>query len=181
MTPILASITDTAANLIHQFGINLPGFLMQVASFLIVFGSLYWFAIRPVLSVMDQRAKLLAESLRNAEEVKRRLADTEQECTEILRKAHRDAAAVHAEAKADAKDLLEKAAQDAVKRTEDAMARAQEAIAFEKQRMVQEVRTEIATLVVAASGRLLQKELSDAERSRLNQAAAREVAALSSN
>ena len=55
------------------------------------------------------------------------------------------------------------------------LAKAQQVIELEKKKMLAEARTEIAHLVVETTQRVLAKELSEADRSRYNESAAREL------
>ena len=55
------------------------------------------------------------------------------------------------------------------------LAKAQQAIELEHKKMLADARVEIARLVVTTTQRVLAKELSEAERARYNEAAAREL------
>ena len=64
---------------------------------------------------------------------------------------------------------------EAVEKANSLIGKAQEAIQLEKNKIMAEARTEIARLVVATTQRVLAKDLTDAERSRFNESAAREL------
>jgi F-type H+-transporting ATPase subunit b len=91
------------------------------------------------------------------------------------KRAQAEATKVIDEARKTAKEFLDKQTQESSAKASEILAKAQQAIEFEKKKMLAEARTEIARLVVATTQRVLAKELSEADRSRYNEAAAREV------
>jgi F-type H+-transporting ATPase subunit b len=79
------------------------------------------------------------------------------------------------EARKTAKEFAERETAAATERANGIITKAQQAIELEHRKMLDQARGEIARLVVATTQRVLAKELSDAERSRYNDAAAREL------
>jgi F-type H+-transporting ATPase subunit b len=79
------------------------------------------------------------------------------------------------EARKQAKEFLDKQTQESAAKANDILAKAQEVIELEKRKMLADARGEIAKLVVEITERVLSKQLSDADRSRYNDAAAREL------
>ena len=63
----------------------------------------------------------------------------------------------------------------AIEKANAILAKAQAAIELEKKKMLAEARSEISRLVVATTQKVLARELSDADRSRYNDAAAKEL------
>ena len=61
---------------------------------------------------------------------------------------------------------------------EEMRKRAEESNELERQKMLTEVRQEIARLVVMTSGKVLQRELGEEEKARLDKAAAAEISRL---
>ena len=159
----------------EKFGLEPRYVIIQAVSFLIVLAVLYKFGIKPTIATMDERAEKIGAGLKYAEQMKAQLATTQQQTEATLREAQQKAQAVIAEAQKTAKVLADKQQQDAVEQAAALITKAQAAIELEKRKMLAEARTEIARLVVATTQRVLAKELSDAERSRYNDAAAREL------
>ena len=60
--------------LARTFGVDWPHLIAQMISFCIVCFLLYRFAYRPVLRMLADRRRLIAESLVNADKVKAELA-----------------------------------------------------------------------------------------------------------
>ena len=159
----------------HTFGLNLPAVIGQIVNFCIVAYVLWRFAFKPVLATLDERQKKIADGLRYAEETNARLDAAQQETAETLKKAQSEAAAIIEQARKASKELAERETAAATARAGELISKAQQAIDLEKQKMLAEARTEIARLVIATTQRVLSKELNDADRSRYNEAAAREL------
>lgn len=164
------------AEIAGQFGVSLQTLVAQVINFLIVAIALYFFAVKPVVATLDQRQKTIADGLQYAEDMKVQLAKAEQERAETIKKATLDAQRILAEARDQAKDLLDRKTNEAAAKAESIIHKAHEAIDVERNKMLSEVRQEVARLVVATSGKVLSRELSDQERSRFGEVAARELA-----
>ncbi len=158
-----------------QFGIEGKYLLMQVISFSILAFVLYRFFFKPVLATVDERAKKIAVGLQYAEETKAQLANAQQEATVIIKQAQVDATKFIEEARKSAKEFSERETAAATERANALITKAQQAIDLEHKKMLDQARTEIARLVVTTTQRVLAKELSDADRTRYNEAATREL------
>jgi F-type H+-transporting ATPase subunit b len=164
------------AEIAGQFGVSLQTLVAQVINFLIVAVALYYLAVKPVVATLDQRQKTISDGLQYAEDMKLQLAKAEQERAETIKKATLDAQRILAEAREQAKDLLDRKTNEAAAKAESIIHKAHEAIDVERSKMLSEVRQEVARLVVATSGKVLSRELSEQERSRFGEVAARELA-----
>lgn len=163
------------SELAGQFGVNWKFLVAQVVNFCIVAFLLYKFAFKPVLSSLDERQKKIAEGLQYAEEMKHKLADAEKQHKETLKEAQQSAQKIIAEAKESSKEILDRQTQDAVVKAEDILEKAQESIELEHSKMLSEVRSEIARLVVQTTVKVLRKELSEDEKSDYSDSAAKEL------
>jgi F-type H+-transporting ATPase subunit b len=159
----------------HDFGLSLPFFLAQVVNFCVVAVILWKFAFKPVLSTLDERKKKIADGLRYTDEMKAKLEAVQQESAASAKRAQSEATRIIEEARKSAKEFFEKQTQETAAKAGDILAKAEQAIELEKKKMLSEARTEIARLVVETTQRVLSKELSDADRSRYNESAAREL------
>jgi F-type H+-transporting ATPase subunit b len=57
----------------RTFGVDWPQLIAQIISFCIVCALLYRFAYRPVLAMLEERRRRIAEGLANAENIKAEL------------------------------------------------------------------------------------------------------------
>jgi F-type H+-transporting ATPase subunit b len=159
----------------QDFGISVPFILAQVLNFSVVAFVLWRFAFKPVLATLDERQKKIAAGLQYTEDMKAKLEAIQQESAASAKKAQAEASRIIDEARKSAKEFLEKQTQESAAKANDILVRAQQVIELEKRKMLAEARTEIARLVVETTQRVLSKELSEGDRSRYSEAAAREL------
>ena len=184
MLPLLIATAEAAqhaageAGIIEKFGIEPKFVLMQVISFLILFGVLYKFGIKPTVATMEERNQKIASGLKYAEEMQAKLAAAQQESAQIIRAAQLDAQKAIDEARKAAKDFADKQQAEAVQRAADLLTKAQQAIELEHRKMLDQARGEISRLVVATTERVLAKKLTDADRIAYNETATKELSAL---
>jgi len=151
--------------LLHNLGIDGRLLLAQLINFIILLAVLYKFAYGPVLKMLEERTKKIEKGLKDAEESQKKLAEISEK-----------EAAVLVEARKNAQQIIKKSEESAVKNAEDIVAlakeqsdrlleQAQKQIEQEKAKIMAEVKTEIAGLVVAATGKIIGEKL-DAEKDR---------------
>lgn len=167
---------DSLLNTLNGLGFDWRLMLIQTVNFGIVAFVLYRFGFKPVLRTMDERQQKIADGLQYAEEMKEKLAEAERKHQEILRKAQHEAQQVVAEARTSAKDFYDRQTQEAATKVEQMLERGRQANELEHQRMLADLRQEVARLVVQTSAKVLRKELTPAEASSLNSRAAKELA-----
>lgn len=175
----LAAATDhgdgAITRIIHDLGLNWPQLIAQMVNFAVVAFLLYRFAVRPILATIDQRQKNIADGLRYADEMKAKLADAEKQHAETLKRAAGEAQKIIDDARASAKELLDRETRATAEKTQQMLARAEEAIALERRKMLADAREEIARLVALTTQRVLNRELTPDERTRYTESAAREL------
>src|SRR3954469_6143481 len=127
-----------------HFGVEPKFLVMQVISFLILFGVLYFFGIKPTIATMEERNKKIADGLKHAEETAARLAAAQTESTAIIKAAQLDAQKAIDEARKAAKEFGDKQQAEAIARAADMLTKAQQAIELEHKKMLEQARGEIA-------------------------------------
>ncbi|HTL68606.1 MAG TPA: F0F1 ATP synthase subunit B [Lacunisphaera sp.] len=162
----------------EHFGVEPKFIVFQIISFLILFGVLYKFGIKPTISTMEERNRKIEAGLKNAEETQVRLAAAAQESAQIIKQAQLDAQKLVDEARRSAKDFADKQQVEAVQRGADLIEKARQATELEHKKMLEQARTEISRLVVTTTERVLAKKLSDADRAAYNDTATKELSAL---
>ena len=165
-------ISELAGN----FGISWPTLVAQMVNFCIVAFVLYKFAVKPISATLDQRQQKIADGLQYAEEMKVQLAAAERERAEKIKEAAVAAQAILAESREQSKEMIEQKTQEAAAQAEAIIRKASEATELERQKMLSDVRQEVARLVVATSATVLSRDLSDAEKQAFSDSAAKELA-----
>ena len=125
---------------------------------------------------MEEREKQISDGLRFAEEVKIKLEDAERKHTETLKEASEEAQKTIASAREQAKSFEDQLRKDAEARAEDIVRKAREQMQLERQTLVAEARQEFAQLVVETATKVLDRELSDDEKTRFSESASKELA-----
>ena len=171
------SFFASIGNDLGQLGVDWPHFIAQVISFLIVAGLLFKFAYTPILNVLEERSKRIAEGLANAEKIKQELARTEAARQEVLNQANLQANKLIEEARAAAARVQEQETRKAIAAAEQIVARAREAAAQDHARMLAELKREVGRLVVETAAKVTGKILTLEDQRRLAEEANRQLAA----
>ena len=167
----LASLADTGEKIINQFGIDYPLLIAQCINFIIVASAIWFFAFKRILSTIKDREKQIADSLKNADKIKLELEQTQQKQQDTLNEASMEAKKTVSVAQEQAKSLLEAQKEEARQEAEAIIAKAKSAMELERQNVLNDARQEIASLVILATSRVLDRELNDDERKRFTEQA----------
>ena len=173
----LTDLANTGRQVAEQFGLDWPHFIAQCISFGIVAFLLHRFAYKPVLKVLEERRQRIAEGLKNAEQIKKELANAQSKAQEIMNQAGAQATRMIEEARAAAAKVQEQETQKAIAAARDIVEKAREATEAEHARMLADLRREVGRLVVATTGKVVGKVLTPEEQQRLAEEANRQLAA----
>ena len=163
------------SKLAGNFGVNWSTLIAQMVNFCIVASVLYKFAVKPITATLDERQQKIADGLQYAEEMKVQLAAAERERAEKIKEAAVAAQAILAESREQSKEMIEQKTQEAAAQAEAIIRKASEATELERQKMLSDVRQEVARLVVETSATVLSRDLSDAEKQTFSDSAAKEL------
>lgn len=133
------------------------------------------FLYKPVLKMLEDRKKTIADSLKNAEEIEKRLTAVTAEREEQLKKASREAESIIKEATASANQIIAEARNKASADIEDMVEKAHQGIALDKEKMRQEIRAELADLVVVGLQKVTGKVLSEKDQKEMVQKSVKEL------
>jgi F-type H+-transporting ATPase subunit b len=167
---------ETIIQLFGSFGVDGPHLLIQLINFSILAFILYRFAIKPALGQMEERNRLIEKGLADAQAATQRLADAQKASDAKLNAASDEAAKMLADARNAAKAAVEAAKAEATAAQTEVIAKAKAAIEADRVKMMNEVRGEVSRLVVETAAKVLEQNLDDATRGRLNEAAVKQLA-----
>lgn len=159
----------------RTFGVDWPHLIAQIISFGIVCGLLYRFAYRRVLQVLAERRLQITESLASAEKIKAELARTEASRETVIAQANAQATKLIDEAREAAARVQAREMQKAIAAAEGVVAKAREAAAQDHDRMLAELKREVARLVVQTTVTVTGKILTPEDQRRLNEETAKVV------
>lgn len=144
-----------AAGPIGAFGLNGKIFVAQLVNFGLVLLVLWRFAYRPIVAMLEARSEKIEKSVREAQEIEKRMKTTQVEREEMMKQARLDAqdvvrkASDHAEARG--KAMSEKARAE----VERIVAQGKVQMASEREKMLSEVRSEVVHLAMLAAEKIL--------------------------
>jgi F-type H+-transporting ATPase subunit b len=170
-----SSAGDRVGEIARTFGVDWPHLVAQVISFSIVCGLLYLLAYKPVLRMLEERRKQIAQGLANTERINARLAAIETQRQEVMTAAHAEAARLVEEARGVARRVKERETQRALAAAEQIVQKARDAAAQEQTRMMAELRREVGQLVVKTTAAVTGKILSADDQRRLAEETARQL------
>ena len=147
----------------EALGINLPGLLTHLISFVILVGLLTYLLYKPLIRVLDQRSERIRESLEASQRAQEEAAQSREEMQEQLESA-----------RAEGQQMIAQAREVADRFREEELARAREEIAAERSRAeaniqrerdaaIEDLRREFAGLAVVAAERVIRRSLDDSD------------------
>ncbi len=145
----------------EALGINLPGLVTQVLSFLVLFALLYRFVYKPVLGAMDRRSTRIRESLEAAQKARDDAARTQAEMQKQIEAARAEGQALIAQARDVAERFREEELARARQEIQAERERAQANIQRERDAAIEELRRQFAGLAITAAERVVQRSLDE--------------------
>jgi F-type H+-transporting ATPase subunit b len=149
------------------FGVDWPHLLAQIISFSIVCILLQRYAYKPVLKILEERRKTIAQGLDDSKKIAVELAQTEMQRQEILKKADEQAVRLIEEARAAATRVEEAEIQKAIAAAQQIIVKSHEAAAQDYARMLEELKREVGRLVVKTTAAVTGKILTSEDQRRL--------------
>jgi F-type H+-transporting ATPase subunit b len=142
-------------------GINLGLIIVQIIAFAIVFLTLNAWVYKPMLDMMESRKQKIAQGLEDARVASEARANAEKEAAKVLAEAQTEAGKIVREATERAasagKDVKAAAEAEAAKAREAAMAEAE----LERNRILGDLRGQVAALAIAAANKLVGEALDE--------------------
>ncbi len=146
-------------DLAQQFGIQPILLSAQAVNFLILVFLLQKFLYKPILKTMQERKDKIAQSLKDAESIERKLLMTEEDREKALANASDEAKDILDEATQTASQIIADAQEKAAKDIVGLVQKGRESISQERVQMQQEFREEVANLVTASLKQVSSKML----------------------
>ena len=145
----------------EQLGINLGLLIVQIIAFIIVFLTLNAWVYQPMLNMMESRKQKIAQGLEDARVAADARADAEKEAAKIVASAQTEASNIVREATERAatagQDVKTAAEAEASRAREAAVAEAE----VERNRILGDLRSQVASLAIAAANKLVGEALDE--------------------
>ena len=153
----------------EALGINLPGLAAQIITILILYLLLSKYAFPGILTMLDQRAERIKESLEAAERAREGASQAQANIQAQLDQARREGQVIVEQASRAAEQVRIEIEQTARREAEAILERAKADFELEKQKAIADLRAQFADLTIAAAGRVINESLDSARHQRLIQ------------
>lgn len=157
------------------FGVQWAPFGAQLFVILVVYLILNKYAFGPVMAVLEQRRRKIAEGEANLKKIKSDLAKAEERVQGMLNKANQDAERLITEARQSAEGVREQKTQAAIAEATQIIAKARETTKMERERVMSELKADFGRLVIGATSKVSGKVLNDGDQKRINEEVAGQV------
>src|SRR5919198_4711078 len=135
-------------------GLNVGGLVLHAINFLVLLLLLRLVLYKPVIGMLDARAQRVRDSMEQAEAARRAAEQAEADRQALLSETRREAEQIRARADEQAKRILADAEARAHERQQQAEQQAEATARQIEERVMAQVRTQLADLVVTAVDRV---------------------------
>lgn len=146
-------------------GINLPLLVAQIINFGILVLLLYFIAYKPIIKMLDQRSAKIKDSMEQAEAIKQKTVQVEQEIKSQLEEARKESEGIITQATHIGDKLKEEAKKGALQECESLINRAKVEIERKREEAIGELRKEFVDIAIRAAEKVI-KETLDKEKHR---------------
>ena len=147
--------------IISLFHVDIQMLLAQFVNFGITFVILYFFVIKPLVKLMDDRTARIAQGVEHAESMEERVAALEEDRKEVLAKARKQAQEIIAESKVQAEQKRDESLEKTREEVKRIIGDAKKDIERSRKEMVESVQKETISLVYELASKVLGESLSD--------------------
>jgi F-type H+-transporting ATPase subunit b len=144
---------------ISSLGLNVKSFVFQLITFVIVLLILRRWVFPKLVATLEERRKVLEQSLVQARQTEETLHETEAKSEQVLQKAREQADAALADAQNRAKEIISEAEKKGEESAKRIVTEAEEHLSQERNKLRDELKDELTELVVLTTERVLGKSL----------------------
>jgi F-type H+-transporting ATPase subunit b len=148
-----------------SLGVNLPLLVVFVINFIVLFVLLRLFLYKPVMKILDERAKRTKEAMELAEVTKKEYEQARTEVQKQIEKGRQEAQAIITQAMQVGERLKVESRQEATKQAQVIVDRTRAELETERDKIVGDLRREFVDIAISAAGKVI-KETLDKEKHR---------------
>ena len=154
-----------------EFDVHTNLLISQTVAFLIVCFVLKQFAFKPLLGMLEERKKRIADGEEKLKSIEKQLAESEATKNATIDQANSDAKRLINEAKESAAKIGEEKTQEAIASAQNILVKAQETAQSEKAKASAEIKQEFGRLIALTTANVTGKVLNEDDKQRINQEA----------
>jgi F-type H+-transporting ATPase subunit b len=136
-------------------------FIAEFIAFLLILGIIGKYILPIVQKAMNERQAIIDKQMTDAEETSKQLAEAKSAYEKALNEARAEAAQIRENARAEAQRAVEELRAAAQEESARIVARGDEQLARQRASIVRELRSEIGTLAVELSEKIVEQRLAD--------------------
>ena len=140
-------------------GVNLPQLIAQIANFIVLLLILRFTLYKPILRMLDDRRKRIAEGLGAADAARAEASDAQAQIQAQLDEARGQGQEIVANAQQVATRIQDEARDQAERERSAAASRSRQEIQLERDRAIADLRAEFAEITVSAAERVIRQSL----------------------
>ena len=148
-----------------SLGVNLPLLVAFVINFIVLFVLLRLFLYKPVMKMLDERAKRTKDAMELAEATKKEFEQAKVEVKKQIEKGRQEAQAILTQAMQVGERLKEDSRQEAQKQAQAIVDRTRAELEVERDKIVGDLRREFVDISISAAEKVI-KETLDKEKHR---------------
>jgi len=159
--------TENGGGILGSMGINAPLFGFQLLNFAIVFVILWFLILKPLSKKLTERQKMIDDSIENSRKIDDMLRQSEIGFQEKIDMAKAEASMILERAKTDADSLSESIKAKTREEIDVLVIQAKKKINAERDQMVGDLKTETASIVIAAVEKILSEKIDEGKDKKL--------------
>jgi F-type H+-transporting ATPase subunit b len=148
-----------------SLGVNLPLLVVFIINFIVLFVLLRLFLYKPVMKMLDERAKRTKDAMELAEATKKEFEQAKTEVQKQIEKGRQEAQAIITQAMQVGERLKVESRQEATKQAQTIVDRTRAELEAERGKIVEGLRREFADIAISAAEKVI-KETLDKEKHR---------------
>ena len=153
--------------ILTDFGVQPVYLAAQAVNFILLLFILKKFMYKPILKVIEERKKIASKTLHDAEKIEVQLKNTDLESAEKLDEASKKAQIILKKASHAANQIVAEAHEKAESDVENMLQKGKESISQDREIMKNELREELADLVILGVERIAGKILDEADQNKI--------------
>jgi len=144
----------------EKLGINVGFLLAQIVNFGIVV-AVFVMAWKPLVRVLEARREKIAKGLEDAQAAEQKLANAEREAQKLLDQRRAEANKLVEEARGRGEEQAKAIVEEANRRAEEIRAKAQSDAVEQRNSLLSDVRSQVASIAIAAAERVIGQSLDE--------------------
>ncbi|MBP5605387.1 MAG: F0F1 ATP synthase subunit B [Ruminiclostridium sp.] len=156
-------VTLAAGETLQLVNINADTIIFTLVNTLIIFLIYFFFLHKPVMKILDQRKEKIANDMKAAEDAQAEAEATKAEYAAKLKESREEAAQIVSDAVKRAGERENQIIAEAQQEAAAMKRKAEESIELEKKKAINEIKDQISDIVIMASEKVCEKEISKSD------------------